>query len=135
MHTHLEDGPVLDKTLELCQTIVSQPEFAGMQKEIQAFLGNEDAKRLYQTVVEKGEALHQKQHQGVKLSDTEVSEYDQHRTALMAHPVASGFLAAQEQMHTLADSVSKYVNKTMELGRVPSPEDFESCGSGCSCGH
>jgi hypothetical protein len=38
-------------------------------------------------------------------------------------------------MHKMQDSVSKYVSKTLELGRVPAAEEMESgsCGSGCGC--
>jgi hypothetical protein len=31
--------------------------------------------------------------------------------------------------------VTKYVTKTLEIGRVPSDADVESCGHGCSCQH
>jgi hypothetical protein len=53
----------------------------------------------------------------------------------MGNPVARGFLDAQQQMQSVKSSVTKYVSKTLELGRVPSEDDFESCGPSCSCGH
>jgi hypothetical protein len=33
--------------------------------------------------------------------------------------------------------VNRYVTRTFELGRLPAPEDFESCAcdSGCGCSH
>ena len=51
------------------------------------------------------------------------------------NPVAKGFLDAQQQMQRVQSSVTKYVTKTFELGRVPEPDDFNTCGHGCSCGH
>lgn len=131
----LNNGPVLAKTLELCQTILEQPEFQTLQRNIETFLADESAKALYRTVAEKGEYLHHKQYQGLQLGEEELADYEQHRTALMGNPVAMAFLQAQQQMREIQDTVTKYVTKALEIGRVPSPEDFESCGSGCSCGH
>lgn len=133
-HT-LNDGPVMAKTLELCETILAQPDFRNLKQSIETFLADETAKQLYRTVAEKGEHLHHKQHQGVQLGDDEIADYEQHRQALMASPVALGFLEAQESMRQIQDTVTKYVTKTLEIGRVPGAEDFESCGSGCSCHH
>jgi len=131
----LNNGPVMAKTLELCTTILSQPEFQNLKRDIETFLADEPAKQLYRTVAEKGEYLHHKQHQGLQLGEDEIADYEQHREALMANTVALAFLRAQEQMRQIQDTVTKYVTKTLEIGRVPAPEDFESCGSGCSCGH
>lgn len=135
MHSKLEDGAVLDKTRELCATLVSQPDFLNLRRDIDAFLADDEAKRLYQQVVEKGEHLHHKQHQGVRLTQEEIAEYEQHREALVQNSVARGFLEAQETMNRVQETVGRYVTKTFEIGRVPSPDDFESCGQGCSCHH
>lgn len=129
----LNDGPVMAKTLELCETILGQPEFQTLKRNIETFLADEPAKQLYRTVAEKGEYLHHKQHQGAQLGDEEIAEYERHREALMGNGVAVAFLQAQEQMRQVQDTVTKYVTKTLEIGRVPAPEDFESCGAGCSC--
>jgi cell fate (sporulation/competence/biofilm development) regulator YlbF (YheA/YmcA/DUF963 family) len=134
--THaLNNGPVMAKTIELCETILSQPDFKTMKRDIEAFLADEQAKQLYRAVAEKGEYLHHKQHQGVQLGDDEIAEYEQHRQALMGRAAARAFLDAQENMRQIQDTVTKYVTKTLEIGRVPAAEDFESCGAGCSCHH
>ncbi len=133
-HT-FNNGPVLAKTLELCQTILDQPEFQALQRDIETFLTDEPAKQLYRTVAEKGEYLHHKQYQGLQLDQEEIADYEKHREALLANGVAMAFLQAQQHMRDLQDTVTKYVTKTIEIGRLPAPEDFESCGSGCSCGH
>jgi cell fate (sporulation/competence/biofilm development) regulator YlbF (YheA/YmcA/DUF963 family) len=87
----------------------------------------------------KGQALQEKQHNGEQLDPSEISSFEKDRDSLLANPVASGFLDAQEEMHDLKQSVQKYVAKTIELGRLPSEEDLaeSSCGSGgCGChGH
>lgn len=135
MHDTLNNGAVLEKTLELCGTIVQQSAFQSLKAHIESFLANDEAKELYRTVAEKGEYLHHKQHQGAQIGDDEIAEYEQQREALLRNPLARGFLDAQETMRGVQDTVTKYVTKTLEIGRVPSEADFESCGQGCSCGH
>jgi cell fate (sporulation/competence/biofilm development) regulator YlbF (YheA/YmcA/DUF963 family) len=123
------------KVVELCQTIVDQPEMTAVRSRIDAFMADDSARELYRTVAEKGEALHQKQSMGEELAETEIQEFERSREALIAHPVAQGFLEAREHLHSVQHLVSKFVGKTLELGRVPTDDDMaESCGSGgCNC--
>ena len=56
------------------------------------------------------------------------------REGFVANPVAQAFLAAQEEMQGLRDTINDHVGKTFELGRVPKASDFAgSCGTGCGC--
>ncbi len=133
------ENPVVEKTRELCQTILSQPEFQGVLRDVESFMNDGDAKAHYEKLSEKGEYLHHKQHQGVTLSTEEIDEYEKLRTSFLANPVARNFLSAQEKVQEVQQTVGQYVSKTLELGRVPTEQDFESegggCGSGCGCGH
>jgi len=126
---------VQQKTRELCQAIVDQPEFQKMREQVDAFMGDDAAKSLYQSVMEKGEMLQYKQQTGSPLSADEISAFEKDRDALVSNPVARDFLAAQEQMNKVQQTVGQYVSKTLELGRMPTEDDFagESCGSGCGC--
>lgn len=132
-----EESTVILKTKELCQTILDQPEYGALRKQVDAFMANEDAKNQYQSVLEKGDVLQQKQQTGAPLTGEEITEFESAREQLLSNPVAKGFLDAQESMHRIQSSVSQYVAKTFELGRLPSEEDFNqgSCGSGCGCSH
>jgi len=134
MSTTTEDV-IIQKTKELCQTIVEQPEFQAFRRQVDAFLANELSKQQYQLVVEKGEALQQKQQTGMPLSNDEIAEFEKHQETLINNPIAKGFLDAQQEMHKVQESVGQYVAKTLELGRMPTSEDFpsESCGHGCGC--
>jgi len=136
MSTITEDA-ILEKTKELCQTIVEQPQFQSLRRDVDAFLASEDAKNQYQLVIEKGEALQQKQQTGMPLSNDEIAEFEKHRETLINNPVAKAFLDAQQEMHKVQESVGQYVAKTLELGRIPTTDDFpsESCGHGCGCHH
>jgi hypothetical protein len=69
------------------------------------------------------------------LSGEEITDFEQQRETLLNNPVARGFLDAQDELRQVQDSIRKYVTKTLEIGRVPEAEDFDSCGAGCSCGH
>ena len=126
-----------EKTQELCATIVAQPEMTSIRKRIDAFMADDAARGQYETVLSKGNALHEKQHRGQPLDGTEIAEFEKHRDTLLKNPVAKGFLDAQEELHEIQHSIQKYVNKTFELGRVPTAADLEegSCGHGCGCHH
>ena len=127
---------IQQKIRELCQTILEQPEFQTMRRDIDTFLADEKAQGQYQTVATKGDLLQQKQQMGLPLDGNEVSDFERDREALLSNPIARSFLDAQQQMHRLQESVNQYLGKTFELGRVPEPADLSSgCGSGCGCGH
>jgi hypothetical protein len=71
------------------------------------------------------------------LDGREIAAFDSERDAFLNNPVAKGFIDAQEEMQDLQQEVQQFVNKTFELGRVPSEEDLQggSCGHGCGCHH
>jgi cell fate (sporulation/competence/biofilm development) regulator YlbF (YheA/YmcA/DUF963 family) len=136
MSTTMQETDVLTQKIEeLCQTILNQPETKSIRQRIDAFNADTAAQKQYETLAERGEYLQHKQQQGSQLTDAEIAEFEKHREAFFANPVAKGFVDAQQQMHKMQDSVTKYVSKTLELGRVPAAEDMESgsCGSGCGC--
>jgi len=135
MQSNLENGAVLAKTRELCETIVSEPDFLTLRRNVETFLADDGARTLYQTLADKGQHLHHKQHQGVQLTRAEIDEFEQERESIMQNEVIRGFLEAQQQMQQVQETVGRYVMKAMELGRVPEEDDFASCGQGCSCGH
>jgi len=134
--TQIEDG-VRQKTLELCETIVRQPQFQSIRQRVDSFMADSVAQQQYQSLNEKGRALHERQHQGLPLDGREIAAFDSERDAFLNNPVAKGFIDAQEEMQDLQQEVQQFVNKTFELGRVPSEEDLQggSCGHGCGCHH
>jgi len=127
-----DDSAVMTHTRELCEAISSDPEYKAHLKCVETFLGDDGARAMYQGVHEKGEELKQKQGSGLELSDTEIEAFESAREELMANSVAKEFLEAQNNLHSVQSVIGKYVGMTLELGRVPGPEDFES-KEGC-CG-
>lgn len=134
METTTENA-VIEKTRELCETILRQPEYQTIRRQVDAFLNDESAQSQYQTLASKGEHLQQKQSQGLPLSGEEVNEYESQREAFFNNPVARDFVGAQQAIHKMQETVAQYVAKTFELGRIPNGDDFDSgsCGSGCGC--
>jgi len=132
-----DETVLIQKTRDLCQTLVEQPEFLQIRQRIDAFMSDESAKTLYQTVMEKGDDLQQKQQMGMPLDQKEIVTFEQNREKLLSLAVARDFLNAQQEMHKIQESVMQFVGKTFELGRVPTAEDLPSgeCGSGCGCAH
>lgn len=136
MITQTEDA-VLEKTRELCDAILAQPNMGSIRQRMDAFMTDDKSRAEYESLMAKGQALQEKQQMSLPLSGEEISDFEKHRDAMLNNPVARGFLDAQEELHQIQDSVQKYVSKTLELGRVPGPEDFDSgsCGHGCGCHH
>ena len=123
------------KTNELCAAILEQIQTGGIRQRIDTFQSDATARGAYESLMNKGQALQEKQHHGQPLDPTEIAAFEKDRDALLKNPVASAFLDAQEEMHELQSSVKKTVAKTIELGRIPTAEDLAegSCGSGCGC--
>lgn len=123
------------KTNELCEAILEQIQSNGIRQRIETFLADASARGQYESLMNKGQALQEKQHNGQTLDPVEISSFEKDRDALLRNPVATGFLDAQEEMHDLQHTVQKYVTKTIELGRIPSADDLSegSCGHGCGC--
>lgn len=127
-----------DKTKELCETLVVAPEMLSIRQRIDTFMADASARGQYESLMNKGQALQEKQHQGQTLESAEIADFEKNRESLLANPVARNFLDAQEEMHDIQKSIQKQVAKTLELGRLPNAEDLEeggSCGSGCGCHH
>jgi len=125
-------SPVVEKTEELCRTLVEQASFREILGSIDAFMRDAEAQMLYQDIVDKQELLQGKQRRGVELTDQEIEDFEKGKEALFANPVASAYVDAQRQMHKVQDTISRYVSKTFELGRVPAEDELRS-GGGC-CG-
>src|SRR5689334_18432415 len=130
MQTTIEETPVLQKTRELCQAILDQPNMQSIRQRIDAFMGDEKSRAQYENLVNKGQALQEKEQMSVPLSREEISDFEKQREAVFNNPVARSFLDAQEELHNVQSTIHQFVNKTLELGRMPTEEDLG--GGGCS---
>ena len=128
-----EESAVIAKTKELCAEIASDPSFLKLQAQVERFLSDDSARLQYQSVHERGEELHHKQHAGIELGAAEIRDFENARDALFANDIARDFMAAQRELEMLQKEIGKYVGTTIELGRVPTADDLVSSGGGC-CG-
>lgn len=138
-----KETPVIQKTKELCQTLIDQPQFAGLLGAIGSFMEDTEAQALYEDVTDKQEFLVAKQQRGEELTDEEIGRFEESRDALLDNETARLFVETRQQIMKVQDSISRYVKLTFELGRVPLPEEAEQqtggcCGGGggggCGCG-
>ena len=135
-----KDTPIIEKTKELCETIVEQPMFKQILNDIESFLGDTQARSVYESLIEKQQFLIEKQQRGHELTEAEIADYEKERDALLANAVASAFVEAREQIQKVQNSINQYVAKTFELGKVPTDAELSSggcCGGGggggCGC--
>jgi cell fate (sporulation/competence/biofilm development) regulator YlbF (YheA/YmcA/DUF963 family) len=140
MQTQTEETVVTQKTKELCQAILDQPEVKTLRQKIDAFVADDATRGQYDSLVAKGDLLQQKRHNGLPLEEAEINDFEKHREAFLKNPVARGFLDAQDEMQRIQQSVAQYVSKTFELGHVPEASDLSSgcCGDeghSCGCSH
>jgi cell fate (sporulation/competence/biofilm development) regulator YlbF (YheA/YmcA/DUF963 family) len=130
-----EKTSIISKTKELCAEIAGDAQFIKLQADVERFLSDDVAKLQYQTVHEKGEELHHKQHAGVELGAAEIKTFEDSRDALFDNKVAADFMDAQRTLETIQKQISKYVSMTLELGHVPTDAEMEEAeNSGGCCG-
>ncbi len=129
-----DDSQVIAKTRELCEAIAGDPEYRELLDKVERFLDDEGAKLQFQSMQERGEELEQKQSIGLELSDGEMQEFESARDALLGNAVAKEFLDAQQSLQSVQTAIGKYVGMTLELGRVPDPDDFIDKGGCCNEG-
>jgi len=137
MQTAVETPAVEEKIRDLCQSILDRPDFTDLRRRIDAFMIDEKAKYEYQMLNDSGALLQQKQQHGVQITEEEIGRFEALRDSFMGNPVATEFMTAQQEVSRLQDNILKHVQKTFELGRVPTVEDMNdgSCcnNHGCGC--
>ena len=78
-----------------------------------------------------------KQQQGIMPSQDDVAEFERLKGQLLAIPVAANFIEAEDAMQEIFKTVTTLLQKTLQLGRVPTAEDLgdsECCNEGgCGC--
>lgn len=129
-----DDSVVIAKVRELCAAITGDADYQEQMAKVETFLNDDSARESYKAVQEKGQELNQKQQAGLQLADAEVHEFEVMREQLMANPVATEFMAAEQGLNTIHQTVNQYVGMSLELGRVPTPEDFAQANQGGCCG-
>jgi len=136
----LTEDAIQEQTTKLCQAILDSPELAEHADKIEVFLADAEAKNRYIAVEERRQELHQKQHQGVQVTEEEAKAYGEMQDAMLEDSKISDFMEAQQVLNAVHQKVSAMVAKTLEMRQIPSEEDLQSggcCGGsgggGCGC--
>ena len=133
-----ESPVLLVKVRDLCESILADPRYQSLMRQVDDFLEDDDAREQYRQATELGQALQQKQHRCVERDSAEVGEFERQREAVVANSVTRGFLDAQNALGELQSHLSAWIGKTIELGRHPDPDELESggcCSGSCGCNH
>src|SRR5438093_12027809 len=101
MEVITDNSTVLQKTRELCQAILDQPDFPMIRRQVDAFLADESIKVQYQELSDRGAMLQHKQQTGLPLDMTEIADFEKRREAFLTSPIAQGLLEAQLDMQTV----------------------------------
>lgn len=134
MITKEEMDLIVQKTEDLCVTVLSQPSFKELKEMVDRFTSNQDAIAQYNRVAEKQQILRQKQRSGAQLTQEEINDFEQEDYSLYANEITRQFLYAQREFGKVHKLVSQYVVKTIELNRLPDENDLNSGGCGCGSG-
>src|SRR3954470_10364486 len=109
METNTQDGPIVRKAQELCQTLVEQPGFQELKSKLDAFMSDEGLKFQYQQVNDMGNLLQMKQSDGLELKPEEIAQFEALREQLLGNAVARNFLEAREEMQKVHQIVGSYL--------------------------
>ena len=137
METAVQPTAVDEKIRDLCQAIIERPDFSELRRRIDAFMADEKVKYEYQMLNDSGALLQQKQQHGAPITEEEIGRFEALRDSFMKNPVATEFMDAQQEVSRVQENIMKHIQKTLELGRVPTPDDMNdgSCcnNRGCGC--
>ncbi len=117
----------------LCQALLDDSELKTAREQIEAFLNDDDAREIYSAVMEKSQQLQTKQRMGEELSDDDIHEYNRLRDRAFSDSRVQSFQMARGIIQDAEDKVIAYVEKTLELGRIPEADEVVRAGGGC-CG-
>src|SRR5437763_12242743 len=113
METKTENPLIQQKTIELCQAIIEQPDFQTIRRQVDAFLADESIKLQYQELSDRGAMLQHKQQTGMPLDMAEIADFEKRRETLLSSHTAQGFLAAQQALpHVQASDTPQHNTET-----------------------
>lgn len=125
-----------EKALELCQFILDQPEFQDSWNRIEAFVADSTAQALYREWQEASRELAMREREGLPLTDHDLLAVEARKEAVLSNDVALGFAEGEEALSGIFGTVTRLLQKTLQLGRVPTEGDLSAddcCGGGCGC--
>ena len=131
------DPEIVDKVTQLCSAILETEGYKACSSKIDAFLNDDAARSQFEEVQRKGTELEQQQQAGMQLDPEAVKEFEILRDKLEDTPAITEFFEAQSSLKAFHQNVAQHVELTLQLGKLPTKEDFVEqtgcCGGGCGC--
>jgi hypothetical protein len=128
---------VLGRGVRGAEASVADGEVGNARDQAEAFLADAGAVTLYREMATRGRAPHRKQNDGEDPTIIEARQFDDLQNRCDAHPKIVAVVEAQQVLQGIAETVSGYVTKTLEKGKVPTEEEVwgKSGGGseGCGC--
>jgi cell fate (sporulation/competence/biofilm development) regulator YlbF (YheA/YmcA/DUF963 family) len=134
MQTTAAPTTLVHKVKELCEAILEDTGYQKLMEQVDAFLDDEPSREQYRETTEFGQELQQKQRMGQELEAVEVMTFEKQRDALFENPLISDFISAQRELGELQGMLTAYVEKTIELGRLPEEDELSDAHGGGCCG-
>jgi cell fate (sporulation/competence/biofilm development) regulator YlbF (YheA/YmcA/DUF963 family) len=132
-----EPTAVIAKVRELCQAILDDPSYQVLVEKVEAFLDDDAAREDYRGTTELGQDLQQRQRMGEELTPASIREFESRRESTISNPLTRDFLDARRELDDLQRTLATWVEKTIELNRLPEEDELESgggcCGGSCGC--
>jgi len=136
MIVKLDTDLILDKMESLCSELLEQSSYKELRQSITTFVKDETSVNQYERFLEHSNVLQRKQQQNIALLPTEIEAFEQEEQALYDNESIRKFLYAEREFTRLQNLVNLYFTKTLELNRLPLPDELKASGCGCggSCG-
>lgn len=131
-------APAITAQIEsLCAVIAADPEVQSAREAAEAFLADDQAVALYREVMNLGRSLEQRHRSGVELEAEDLSRFQNLQDQADQHDGIQSFMAAQDALQAVANTVNGFIAKTLEKGSVPALDEVMGggcCGGGgCGC--
>lgn len=130
-------APAITAQIEsLCAAIAADPEVQSARVAAEAFLADDQAVTLYREVMNLGRTLEQRHRSGVELEAGDLARFQSLQDQADQHEGIQRFMAAQDSLQTVANTVNGFITKTLEKGSVPDLDEVMGggcCGGGCGC--
>lgn len=132
-------APAITAQIEsLCAIIAADPEIQSARGAAEAFLADDQAVALYREVMNLGRSLEQRHRSGVELEAADLARFQDLQDQADQHEGIQSFMAAQDALQAVANTVNGFITKTLEKGSVPALDEVMGgggcCGGGgCGC--
>lgn len=108
-----------------CAALAASSQFQKASQEIDAFIADDTARESYLHWTRLEAQLDWRRERGLDLTAGEVHACQSARRTALGNPVVAAYLQANENLLKLKQSTLEWLDKTFELKRAPTAEDWK----------